>query len=39
MIFKKYDLMANKFVDLSGTLSHQEKINLLKKRMEKITYI
>jgi len=37
MIFKKYDLMANKFVDLSGKLSHQEKINLLKKRMEKIT--
>jgi len=38
MILKKYDLMANKFVDLSGKLTHAEKINLLKKRMEKITH-
>jgi fatty acid desaturase len=38
MILKKYDLMANKFVDLSGKLTHEDKIKLLKKRMQKINF-
>jgi hypothetical protein len=39
MILKKYDLMAKKFVDLSGKLTHEDKVKLLKKRMEKIIYL
>lgn len=33
MIFKQYDMLAKKFVDLSGELSHEDKVNIIKKRL------
>jgi hypothetical protein len=36
MVGKRFDLLADHFVDLTGTLSHEEKVALLKRRMQPI---
>ena len=35
-MLRRYDLLADHFVDLTGTLSEEEKIALLKSRMQAI---